>query len=226
MRRSRWCAQTAAASGRGARVRRCSRATWRRERSGSFTDITEARGQRERLSWTATHDPLTDLVNRRAFEARLTEQLRERRREGACALFIDLDHFKAVNDSAGHAAGDALLKDIAAVLAQRVRASDTVARLGGDEFAVLLRGCDRAAASRIAEQMRAAVARYRLDWNGLRLQVGASIGLVQIDDSLHDVAAVMAAADAACSAAKRAGRNSVQSHAPAPLKLVGRNSRF
>lgn len=189
----------------------------------TVSDITSARAHRERLSWTATHDPLTDLVNRREFETRLAEQLGERRgREGACALFIDLDHFKAVNDSAGHAAGDAVLKEIAALLAQRVRATDTVARVGGDEFAVLLRSCSSEVATRIAEKMRAAVEGHRIVCNGVALRVGASIGLVQIDETLHDVPAVMAAADAACYAAKRAGRNRVQSHAPALLKLVGR----
>jgi diguanylate cyclase (GGDEF)-like protein/PAS domain S-box-containing protein len=186
-----------------------------------FTDITESRLQREQLSWTAAHDPLTDLVNRREFEARLSEQLSDRRKGAtASVLFLDLDRFKAVNDSAGHAAGDELLKNIAAILTQRVRADDTVARLGGDEFAVLLRNCDRQTAERVANQICDRVQAYRLHWQGLSLQVGASIGVVQIDASLADVSAVMSASDAACYEAKRAGRNAVRSHSTSPLRLI------
>jgi diguanylate cyclase (GGDEF)-like protein/PAS domain S-box-containing protein len=185
-------------------------------------DIGEAREQRERLSWSATHDPLTELFNRREFEARLARLVAERKPgDLASAFFIDLDRFTAVNVCAGHAAGDALLKDVAAILAEGVRASDTVARLGGDEFGVLLPGCTRETAVRIAEQMRARVEAYRLEWQGLTMQVGASIGLVEIDGSLESAAAVMAAADAACYESKRAGRNQVRSHAvPAHLRLV------
>jgi diguanylate cyclase (GGDEF)-like protein/PAS domain S-box-containing protein len=187
----------------------------------TVSDVHEARQQRERLSWSATHDTLTELVNRREFEARLEELLRAPRTgERACALFIDLDRFKAVNDSAGHAAGDAVLKAVAGLLNQRVRSTDTVARLGGDEFAVLLRACEPDTAARIAEQMRGKVESLRLDWQGHALQVGASIGLVEIDASLADVASVMSAADAACYEAKRAGRNTVRSHAGAHLRLV------
>lgn len=175
------------------------------------SDHTAFRKQREQLSWTATHDPLTDLVNRREFESRLQQQLHERRRsETGSALFIDLDGFKAVNDTAGHAAGDAILKDVAAILLHRVREDDTVARLGGDEFAVLLRRCDRDTAEQVAEQIRAMVATHKLQWQDLALGVTTSIGVVEIDDSLDDMAAVLAAADAACYEAKRAGRNVVR----------------
>ncbi len=185
------------------------------------TDITESRLQREQLSWKATHDPLTNLLNRREFEALLAEQLSERRKGAAASvLFMDLDRFKAVNDSAGHAAGDELLKNVAAILTQRVRADDVAARLGGDEFAVLLRSCDRQTAERVAHQICDRVHAYRLHWQGLSLQVGASIGVVQIDADLTDVAAVMLAADAACYEAKRAGRNAVRSHAASSLRLI------
>ena len=185
-----------------------------------LSDISSQRQYREQLSWSATHDVLTDLVNRREFEARLGAQLHDRRRhETASALFIDLDEFKAINDSAGHAAGDAMLKQVATLLNGRVREGDTVARLGGDEFAVLLRGCDCQTAEAIAEQIRTRVAACKLPWQGRMLQVGASIGVVEIDDTLPDIAAVMAAADAACYAAKRAGRNSVRSHRPVPVAV-------
>ena len=180
-----------------------------------FTDITESRRHREQLSWSASHDELTGLVNRREFELRLGEQIAERAdSEPAAALFIDLDRFKAVNDSSGHAAGDVLLKDIAAILAGRARAHDTVARIGGDEFAVLLRGCEPHAAERLAASICARVAEHRREWGeGERAQVlsvGASIGIVAIDATFADVKEVLHAADEACYEAKRAGRGTVR----------------
>ncbi len=182
-----------------------------------FTDITESRRHREQLSWSASHDELTGLVNRREFELRLGEELGERAdAEPAAALFIDLDRFKAVNDNMGHAAGDMLLKTIAAILLGRARAHDTVARIGGDEFAVLLRGCDPRAAERIAASICARVAAHRLEWNGgarsQTLSVGASIGIVAIDATFAAVKDVLEAADDACYEAKRAGRGTVRTY--------------
>jgi diguanylate cyclase (GGDEF)-like protein/PAS domain S-box-containing protein len=183
-------------------------------------DATDARRQREHLQWRATHDPLTELVNRREFEQRLRKLLADRRRcAQACALFIDLDHFKQVNDNAGHGAGDALLKRIAQALQQRVRAEDTVARLGGDEFAVLLRGCALERAMQIAEQVRAAVqACGRVE--GAPLGVTASIGVVEIDGTRPTLAGVVEAADRACYAAKRGGRNAVRAASDDRLPAV------
>ncbi len=182
-----------------------------------FTDITESRRHREQLSWSASHDELTGLVNRREFELRLGEELGEHAdAEPAAALFIDLDRFKAVNDSSGHAAGDVLLKNIAAILLGRARAHDTVARIGGDEFAVLLRGCDTHAAERIAAGICARVADHRLEWGSGEqahsLAVGASIGIVAIDATFSAVKDVLEAADEACYEAKRAGRGTVRTY--------------
>ena len=182
-----------------------------------FTDVTESRRHREQLSWSASHDEMTGLVNRREFELRLDEELGERAdAEPAAALFIDLDRFKAVNDGSGHAAGDVLLKDIAAILLARARAHDTVARIGGDEFAVLLRGCDPRAAERIAASICARVAEHRLEWGGgeqaQSLSVGASIGIVAIDATFASVKDVLKAADEACYEAKRAGRGTVRTY--------------
>jgi len=181
-----------------------------------FTDITESRRQREQLSWSASHDELTGLVNRREFELRLAEEISTRAdAQPAAALFIDLDRFKAVNDGGGHAAGDVLLKDIAAILLGRARAHDTVARIGGDEFAVLLRGCDPRAAERIAAGICMRVAEHTLVWSSgaqsQLLSVGASIGIVAIDATFDSVAQVLEAADEACYDAKRAGRGTVRS---------------
>ena len=178
-----------------------------------FTDITESRRHREELSWTASHDELTGLVNRREFELRLGEEIGGRAdAEVSAALFIDLDRFKAVNDSGGHAAGDELLRNIARILNSRARAHDTVARIGGDEFAVLLRGCGPSAAERVAVDICDRVAEYQLAWQGQTLGVGASIGVVEIDHSFASVDEVLLAADAACYEAKREGRGAVRTH--------------
>ena len=172
-------------------------------------DVTEAREQRERLAWTSSHDSLTGLVNRPAFEALLERATLNASGEPFCAMFIDLDHFKQVNDTGGHAAGDALLRDVAHALAAQVRQTDTVARLGGDEFAVLLHRCPLPQAQALAEKLRNAVVAYRLAWEGQSFGVGASIGLVQVEGSFTTAADVLRAADAACYTAKQGGRNCV-----------------
>jgi diguanylate cyclase len=187
----------------------------------TLEDVTLQRQQRETLAWAGSHDALTHLANRADFERRLNAQCSDRRRrEPVCVLFIDLDRFKAVNDSAGHAAGDAVLVAVARVLEEQVRHADTVARMGGDEFAVLLTACNRDGAAGVAEKMRAAVEALRVNWAGAALSVGASIGVVELEASLPDTAAVLAAADAACYAAKHAGRNGVRMHGVAELHLV------
>lgn len=173
-------------------------------------DATDARRRREHLQWSATHDPLTDLVNRREFEHQLRKLVADRRGQPpACALFIDLDHFKQVNDNAGHGAGDEVLQRVAQALQRRVRGEDTVARLGGDEFAVLLRGCGLDQAAQIAEQIRHEV-QARGDVTGAPRGVTASIGVVEIAGIYPTLAAVLEAADQACYAAKHAGRNVVR----------------
>jgi diguanylate cyclase (GGDEF)-like protein/PAS domain S-box-containing protein len=175
-------------------------------------DVTRTRRQREELSWSSSHDSLTELINRAEFERRLRALVSNRRRFPVSALFIDLDHFKDINDSAGHAAGDRVLVDVARLLVAQVREDDTVARLGGDEFAVVLQGCEGDNAARVAEKMRAAVAAYRLPWKGRDLALGASFGVVELDASLPTLEGVMAAADAACYEAKRTGRNAIRVH--------------
>lgn len=172
-------------------------------------DVTEAHAMREQLTWTATHDALTGLVNRREFDRRLKALFAQIEDGAFCALFLDLDRFKTVNDTAGHAAGDRLLSDLSHIIDQSVRNSDTVARLGGDEFAVLLPGCGELEARRIAEDIRRMVEDYRLNWAGHDYSVGASVGVVEVANGFDSVEAVLHAADAACYEAKRGGRNQV-----------------
>lgn len=176
-------------------------------------DVTRAYEQRKRLAWEASHDALTGLTNRAGFDTLIGQATARAGEQPYSALFIDLDRFKQVNDTAGHAAGDALLRELAARLTLTVRESDTVARLGGDEFAVLLKRCPLENARTIAEKMRVAIETYRLVWEGHEHSVGASIGLVHVDGRFADSAAVLKAADQACYAAKRAGRNQVVVHA-------------
>ncbi len=175
----------------------------------AIADTTMERTQRDLLTWEAHHDRLTGLSNRASFEGLLDTAMAQADNEPFCALFIDLDRFKQVNDTGGQPAGDALLRDVARELASRVRKTDTVARLGGDEFAVLLPHCPLAQATRLAEELRSAVEAYRLDWEGQSFGVGASIGVVCADGSQTSAVDVMRAADAACYEAKRGGRNQV-----------------
>lgn len=172
-------------------------------------DITRARAAHDQLSWSATHDSLTLLANRREFENRLTQAMGQFAGHQLCVMFVDLDHFKAVNDSAGHVMGDEVLRQIARLLETQVRQSDTVARLGGDEFAVLLPGCTLTRAQQLAQQMCDAVRNWRLMPDGRDFAVGASIGLVAVTADLADLPAVMLAADTACYEAKRRGRGCV-----------------
>jgi diguanylate cyclase len=178
----------------------------------TIEDVTAAREQRDRLTFASTHDALTGLANRAAFEEQLEHATRASAQTPFCALFIDLDRFKQVNDTGGHAAGDALLRDVAQLIAAKVRRSDLVARLGGDEFAVLLHNCPEAQGHDLAEAIRLAVCAYQLTWEGLTFTVGTSIGLVVVRGDQASAADVLRAADAACYAAKRLGRNRVEAH--------------
>ena len=127
-------------------------------------------------------DPLTDVLNRRGFERELKRSLAYVKRYGTSAalVYVDLDGFKPVNDRHGHAAGDAVLKAVAAALARNVRASDVVARVGGDEFAVLLWNVGGAAAAAKAAALEAAVYSTPILWNASTLVVGASAGVAPL----------------------------------------------
>jgi len=163
------------------------------------------------LAYQAQHDPLTGLPNRRVFEHTLEECVAASRRAGdhGALCFIDLDRFKIVNDTCGHAAGDDLLMRIALLIQQRVREQDIICRIGGDEFALILRACTRADALRIAEHLREGIATFEFEWQDRRFSIGASIGMTYIDGSQSDPSEILIAADGACYEAKRSGRNRV-----------------
>jgi diguanylate cyclase (GGDEF)-like protein/PAS domain S-box-containing protein len=174
-------------------------------------DVTELRGLHRQMSYQATHDALTGLVNRRDFERRLDEAAESARHGEASHMlcYLDLDRFKIVNDSSGHLAGDSLLREVAKLLREAVRDSDTVARLGGDEFGLLLVGCPLEKARQIADDVCRSIAAYRFAWHDRVFNVGVSIGLVEIGREAGTVEQLLAAADSACYTAKKEGAGRV-----------------
>ena len=175
-----------------------------------FRNVTEERKLAQQLSHQATHDSLTGLINRHEFEHRLTHLLGSANTYAPHALlYLDLDQFKVVNDTCGHAAGDDLLRQISALLRTRLRARDTLARLGGDEFGVLLEHCSLKEATRIANSLRELLQGFRFGWKDKSFTIGVSIGLVPVMQAGETLAGVFSAADSACYAAKEKGRNRV-----------------
>lgn len=174
-------------------------------------DVTENRKLAAQLSWEASHDPLTNLINRREFKRRLSELMEEKAKtESEHSLcYLDLDQFKIVNDTCGHAAGDELLRQVTTLLQSQIRKTDLLARLGGDEFALLLYECPMEKARQVAENLRQAVQDFRFVWQDKIFSIGVSIGLVKLDPTINSLADVMSAADSAMYAAKDAGRNRI-----------------
>jgi diguanylate cyclase len=171
-------------------------------------DATETFVLTERLAAQAYRDDLTRLPNRRAFEDHIAERLRAKRHPKFCdfLLFVDLDHFKVVNDTCGHAIGDELLREAAHMLRSQIRESDFAARLGGDEFGVVLHATTERVASSVAESILTALEGYRFVRSGRSFEIGASIGMTTIETCHGDASALMIEADTACYAAKNLGR--------------------
>lgn len=175
-----------------------------------FHDVSEQRRLSNEMTFRATHDVLTGLLNRAEFEVRLQRALDSSKSNFQHALlFIDLDQFKIVNDTCGHAIGDKLLQKVARLLEEAIRSRDSLARLGGDEFAIILEHCPVKQAQRVAQNICARMDEFRFLHDDRRFRIGASIGLVPIDSRWVGTEAIKQAADAACYAAKEAGRNRV-----------------
>jgi diguanylate cyclase (GGDEF)-like protein/PAS domain S-box-containing protein len=190
-----------------------------RNRAGTVTglvlvlhDISRERAHAVRLAHDATHDALTGLVNRIEFERRLASAMSRVQTEGCThvLLYLDLDQFKVVNDTCGHAAGDELIRQLVVIMGAKLRSSDTLARLGGDEFGVLLVHCAAADGERVAESLRGAIAGFRFVHRQRSFTLGVSIGMISLDQDVTQVAEALSAADAACYLAKQRGRNRVQ----------------
>jgi diguanylate cyclase (GGDEF)-like protein/PAS domain S-box-containing protein len=192
-----------------------------------FRDVTEERKLAQQLSHQATHDMLTGLVNRLEFERRLSHLLDSAHPHAPHALlYLDLDQFKVVNDTCGHAAGDDLLRQISALLRTKLRARDTLARLGGDEFGVLLEHCSIVEAKRIANALRELLQGFRFGWNDRSFTIGVSIGLVPLTQAGETLAGVFSAADSSCYAAKEKGRNRVHVYQAGDAMLAQRDGEM
>ncbi len=174
-------------------------------------DITESMQLTMQLEYQASYDELTGLLNRRAFEAQLERSWLNRAdsRKMSFLMFMDLDQFKVVNDTSGHTAGDELLRAVSDTLTQSVRDNDIVGRLGGDEFGIILWECPTEVAVRIAESIRESIENFRFHWGTETYRIGVSIGGIPIDPEVGDISELQQLADAACYAAKEAGRNRV-----------------
>lgn len=182
----------------------------------AFRDISERKTLEERLRWQATHDPLTELFNRRYFEDQLEKEHEWRRRyQGVSALlYLDLDHFKYINDTAGHSAGDALLVQIGHRLQERLRKTDTLARLGGDEFAIIMRSIDPASIDETADAFRNTITERDFEHEGKTFKISASIGVAQFDASAQSPGDILVDADIACYIAKSQGGNQTHRYDP------------
>jgi diguanylate cyclase (GGDEF)-like protein/PAS domain S-box-containing protein len=176
-----------------------------------FSDVSQQHRLQQELVHQAAHDALTGLINRREFESRLQRVVISAQTDASAhtLVYMDLDQFKVVNDSCGHAAGDELLRQVTGLFLNHVRQRDTLARLGGDEFAVLMEHCTVTQAERIADKLRGTVEEFRFVWHGKSFKIGVSIGLVAVDATTESHTAALLAADSACYMAKQSGRNRV-----------------
>ena len=179
-----------------------------------FHDVSAQRLMANEITYRATHDSLTGLINRSEFESLLAQYITDRKQSDASSalLFIDLDQFKIVNDTCGHAAGDTLLKEVSSNIKSCIRNDDIFARIGGDEFAIVLSECNPETALEIANGICDSVSEYRFFSNNQRFRIGASIGLVIIDGYWSMATKLLQAADFSCYKAKHAGRNRVHLH--------------
>ncbi len=191
-----------------------------------FRDMTETRAIARQLTHESTHDALTDLMNRREFEARLQKVLENYREENERHIlcYLDLDQFRIVNDTCGHAEGDKLIKRVAELLPECLRESDVLARLGGDEFGMLLKNCSLDDALGIIQDVMSVLRAFYFNSRGNTFDVSASIGVVPIDSDSESVLDVMSAADLACYAAKDMGRNRVHVYESSDRELARRHS--
>jgi diguanylate cyclase (GGDEF)-like protein len=193
-----------------------------------FHDVTELRGLAKKMSYQATHDSLTGLINRREFENRIKLAIDNVRNENArhALCYLDLDNFKVVNDTSGHFAGDELLKQLTIKLRMELREADTLARLGGDEFGILLEGCPLEKAHELAESVRRIVEDFRFIWDNTAFRVGVSIGLVPITNDSGTLSDVLSAADSACYVAKDLGRNRIHIYQPNDEAVLERHGQM
>lgn len=195
---------------------------------GVIRSITEEKSLLERIAYDAKHDSLTGLVNRNEFEKQLKRVLNavKDKNEDSILCYLDLDHFKVVNDAAGHAAGDNLLIRLCQILESKIRASDIVARLGGDEFGIILEGCPLTNAVSVCENIIREINQYVFEWDKQKFKVGVSIGVAIINENSTNEAMIMSQADMACYRAKELGRNQMHIAHTNDTAIIERSSEF
>ena len=193
-----------------------------------FRDVSHERKLTQQLSWHATHDTLTGLINRREFEHLVAGALHTAKEEGHvhALLYLDLDQFKVINDTCGHGAGDVLLQLLAKMLQEQMRDSDILARLGGDELGVLLPHCPLDQARLIGEQLRQSVREFRFAWGERSFELGVSIGIVEISQDSKSMSELLSAADQACYLAKEQGRNRLHVYQESDVMLAQRHGEM
>ncbi len=193
-----------------------------------FHDVTESRHMTRELEYQAAHDSLTDLINRKEFDRQLFQYREDisHKEQRHTLLYIDLDQFKIVNDTCGHAAGDALLQQLSQLIGDELRRGDVFARLGGDEFGVLLIECPLEFGIEIAESIRKAVERFRFVWNESGFSIGTSIGIVAITRESANAETLLEQADEACYSAKELGRNRYHVYTEKDDNLIGRQGEM
>lgn len=193
-----------------------------------FRDVTRTLQLTRELSWQATHDALTGLVNRIEFERRLDALIRRVKieKDTHALLYMDLDQFKIINDTCGHLVGDKLLIQLAELMKDHVRQADTLARLGGDEFGVLLETCPADQAHVIAEKLRNTIKEFRYQWDDKTFEIGVSIGMVILDEHSASTAEALSAADVACFSAKELGRDRICLYQPDDSLMAQRHSEM
>uniref|UniRef100_UPI003F6AC480 EAL domain-containing protein n=1 Tax=Pseudomaricurvus sp. TaxID=2004510 RepID=UPI003F6AC480 len=176
-----------------------------------FRNSSQVDRDRLRVKWQARHDTLTSQLNRQAFEVSISQAMEKAQNEPVSfgLLYIDIYQFKVINDTCGHAGGDELLRQLAELIANKLRSQDMLARLGSDEFGVLIYNTTLAGAQRLASSVIDAVQNYEFHWGAQVYKVAVSIGVVVIDESSESEAQVLATANAASCAAKELGRNRI-----------------
>ena len=193
-----------------------------------FRDVSHERKLSQQLSWQATHDALTGLINRREFEHLVAGALHTAKEDGHAhaLLYLDLDQFKIINDTCGHAAGDVLLQLLAKMLQGQMRDSDILARLGGDELGVLLPHCPLEHARLIGEQLRQSIREFRFAWDEHSFELGVSIGIAEINQDSKSMSELLSAADQACCLAKEQGRNRLHVYQESDVMLAQRHGEM
>ncbi len=192
-------------------------------------DVTAIRSLSKQLVFQARHDALTGLINRYEFDRIAKNAIEDTSPEkpAHCLAYIDLDQFKVVNDTCGHMAGDMLLRQIATLLKDKMRTSDTLARLGGDEFAVLLTGCDLDKGYKVIMGLLQVVQEYRFTFDDKVFKVGASIGLTEISPYYsRTLSELLSTVDSACYAAKEEGGNRIHVFRPDDKDLKQHNRQL